>query len=174
MDLDLKSVSVLLGIASTVATLAFKLMPRSADRLKRDLELLKLAREANANHLPLQRHVDAQILEEYVRAGLSLRRRLDILFGNLLFAMLILVPIMTIVGLAVAFGAGLLFSLSEDTTSQVVLAFVGLGAIAGLLGGITEAHRDTDEVLREIQERERLAIEEDQETLRRASARADA
>jgi hypothetical protein len=61
MNFDLKSVSVAIGIASAAVTLAFRLRPRFSNRLKRDLELLKLTREAQANYLPLQRRVDAQI-----------------------------------------------------------------------------------------------------------------
>jgi hypothetical protein len=174
MDFDLKSVSVLIGVASAIVGLAFKLMPRSSDRLKRDLELLKLAHDAKANHLPLQRHVDAQINEEYLREGLSLTRKFDIITGQVLFAAMISTFSFAIVGLVVAYGSFLLFSLTEQTTGLIAAGFAAFGLFGGILVGMTESQKAIAEARTEIEERERIAIEEDQEVLRKASANNNA
>lgn len=166
MNFDLQSVSVMLGIASAIVGLAFKLMPRASDRLKRDLELLKLAREAKASYLPLQRHVDAQINEAYLKKGLSLGQRSDIFFGQFFFSLLMSTFLMAMIGVAVAYGSGFLLSLAEESVGRVLGSFVAFGVFVGVVGGIKEAQQAINEARSEVEERERIAIQEDQEALR--------
>lgn len=170
MDLDLKSVSAFIAIASAVVGLAFKLMPRSSDRLKRDLKLLKLTREAEANYLPLQRRVDAQIHEEYVKEEIGINRRADIYFGNIFFVVLIVTPILSAAGLAIAFCAKLIFAISDDTTIYILGGFAALGLMGGISTGITLANEEFDKIREEIGMREQITVRKDEETLRSVRA----
>lgn len=170
MNFDLQTVSVLIGVASAAVTLAFRLMPRSADRLKRDLELLKLAREAKASFLPLQRHVDAQIHEEYLSERLSFRRSFDIVFGNVAFAATISIGTLGAFGAAVAFGSKFLFSLADSTAGYILAGFVIVGVLMGLAGGSESASKELAEARKEIEDREKLLVSGDEETLRRFRA----
>lgn len=170
MDFGLKTVSVLIGVASATVTLAFKLMPRSADRLKRDLELLKLARDAKANFLPLQRHVDAQIYEEYLKEGIGFRRYFDIVFGNFAFAIILSVGTVGGIGTAIAFASKFLFALSDNTAGYIVAGFVTLGVLIGLAGGSDFAKKELTEARKEIEERQKMTASGDEEALRRFRA----
>jgi hypothetical protein len=161
MDLDPKSLTVLLGITSTVVAVAYRFMPRATDRLRRDLELLRLARGAKVNHLALQRHVDAQIHETYVKAGLSLKRKIDIVFGELFFAVLLSTAIMAMLGVAVAYGAKQALPLDDAAIGRVLTGFVAIGLLVGLTGGSSEARKSLDEARREMQKRQRMALELD-------------
>lgn len=170
MNFELQTLSVLIGVASAVVTLGYKLMPRSFDRLKRDLELLKLAREAKANFLPLQRHVDAQINEEYLSKGVGFRRSFDIAFGNLAFAMMIMTAIFGAVGAGIAFGSKHLFALSDNVVNFIGAGFLMFGVLGGIIGGADFAKKELAEARKEIEERERLLAAADEEELRRFRA----
>lgn len=165
MDLDPKSLVVLVGTATMAAAVAYRLMPRSTDRLRRDLELLRLARGTRVNHLALQRHVDAQIQEAYLKAGLSLKRKLDIVFGELFFAAMLSTAVMALVGVAVAFGARSLFALDDVALGRVLAGFAALGLLLGLTGGTSEARKSLDAAQREIRKRQQYAVELEQTTL---------
>jgi hypothetical protein len=169
MDVDLKTISVLLGIASSVVALAFKLLPRSSDRLKRDLELLKLARDAKANHLPLQRHVDAQIIDSYVCVRLGAKYELGTRSTYVAFGVMLCGAVMGIVGTAVAYGAQLFLLIDEATFGKVLGSFVGCGAVAGVIGGLSMAREELQRERRELEEVQRRMIEEDKKLLRASS-----
>ncbi|MGJ4914399.1 hypothetical protein [Bradyrhizobium oligotrophicum] len=170
MNFDLQTFSVLTGVASAVVGLAYKLMPRSVDRLKRDLELLKLAREAKANFLPLQRHVDAQINEAYLSKGVGFKRSFDIAFGNVVFAIMITTPITGIIGAGIAFGSKYLFALSDNAVNSIGVGFLMLGILGGIIGGGDLAKKDLADARKEIEERERMLAAADEEELRRFRA----
>ena len=170
MDLDPKSLTALLGITSIVVAVAYRFMPRSTDRLRRDLELLRLARGAKVDHLALQRHVDAQIHEAYVKAGLSLKRKIDIVFGELFFAVLLCTAVMAMLGVAVAFGAKEFFALDDVALGRVLSGFAALGLLVGLTGGSSEARKSLAQARREMRKRQRIAGEPGQSGLREASA----
>jgi hypothetical protein len=174
MDFDPKTLLVLLGISSAVVAVAYMFMPRSTDRLRRDLELLRLARGAKVNHLALQRHVDAQIHEAYVKAGLSLKRKIDIVFGELFFAVLLSTAAMAMIGVVVAYGAKQMFALDDAALGRVLSGFAALGLLAGLTGGSSEARKSLDEAHREMRKRQRIAVELGQGGLREASTGNDA
>jgi VIT1/CCC1 family predicted Fe2+/Mn2+ transporter len=170
MEFDLKTASVLIGTASAAVGLAFKLMPRSSDRLKRDLELLKLTREAKANHLPLQRRIDAQINEEYVKQGIGFSRYIDIVSGELFFAIVLSTGITSIIGAVIALGSLLIVSPSDNTAAYIFIGFAMLGLVVGLIGGMSDADKRIAQLRNEINERERLTLSEDEEVLRRIRA----
>jgi hypothetical protein len=161
MDFDPKTLVVLLGISSAVVALAYRFMPRATDRLRRDLELLRLARGAKVNHLALQRHVDAQIHETYVKAGLSLKRKVDIVFGELFFATLLSTAVMAMIGVAVAYGAKQALPLDDAAVGRVLTGFVAIGLLVGLTGGSSEARKSLDEARREMRKRQRMAVDWD-------------
>ena len=169
MELDPKSLTALLGITSIVVAVAYRLMPRSTDRLRRDLELLRLARGARVDHLALQRHVDAQIHETYVKAGLSLKRKIDIVFGELFFAVLLSTAGMAMLGFAVAFGAKEFFALDDVAVGRMLSGFAVLGLLVGLTGGSSEARNSLAEARREMRKRQRMAGESGPSGLREAS-----
>jgi hypothetical protein len=165
MDLDPKSIVVLVGTATMAAAVAYRLMPRSTDRLRRDLELLRLARGARVNHHALQRHVDAQIQEAYVRAGLSLKRKLDIVFGELFFAAMLGTAVMALIGVIIAFGARSVFPLDDVALGRMLTGFAALGLLIGLTGGTSEARKSLDAAQKEIRKRQQYALELEQTTL---------
>ena len=170
MDFEPRTLLVLLGMSSAVVAVAYRLMPRSTDRLRRDLELLRLARGAKVNHLALQRHVDAQIHETYVKAGLSLKRKFDIVFGELFFAILLSTALMAMIGVAVAYGARQALPLDDAAVGRVLTGFVAIGLLVGLTGGSSEARKRLDEARREMRKRQRIALEQDPGGLREAPA----
>jgi len=165
MDLDPKSIVVLVGTATMAAAVAYRLMPRSTDRLRRDLELLRLARGTRVNHLALQRHVDAQIQETYVRASLGLKRKLDIVFGELFFAAMLGTAVMALVGVLVAFGARSVVPLDDVALGRMLTGFATLGLLIGLAGGMSEARKSLDAAEKEIRKHQQYALELEQTTL---------
>lgn len=165
MDLDPKSIVVLVGTATMAAAVAYRLMPRSTDRLRRDLELLRLARGTRVNHVALQRHVDAQIEETYVRAGLGLKRKLDIVFGELFFAAMLGTAVMALIGVLVAFGARSVITLDDVALGRMLTGFATLGLLLGLAGGMSEARKSLDAAEKEIRKRRQYALELEQTTL---------
>ena len=122
---------------------------------------LRLARGAKVNHLALQRHVDAQIHETYVKAGLSLKRKVDIVFGELFFATLLSTAVMAMIGIAVAYGAKQALPLDDAAVGRVLTGFVAIGLLVGLTGGGSEARKSLDEARREMRKRQRMAVEWD-------------
>lgn len=166
MDFDLKTISVVLGIASSFVALAYKLKPNPSARLKRDLELLKLARETKANYFALQRHVDAQIRNEFVVRGLNRRKRFELYYGELSFSAILGVVTFGFLGSLTALAAKAIFSI-EDTTAAII---IGTAAVLGLLGGISHGSevggnrvRDAE---REVAENEMELIESDEVAIR--------
>lgn len=174
MEFDPKSLSVMLGIVSALVAVAYRFMPRATDRLRRDLELLRLARGAKVNHRALQRHVDAQIHETYVKAGLSLKRKIDIVFGEVFFAVLLSTAVMAMLGVAVAYGAKQFFALDDVALGRVLSGFAALGLLAGLTGGSSEARKSLDEAHREMRKRQQIAIELGQSDLLEVTTSNDA
>lgn len=165
MDLDPRSIVVLVGTATMAAAVAYRLMPRSTDRLRRDLELLRLARGAKVNHLALQRHVDAQIQETYVGTGLTLKRKLDIVFGELFFAAMLGTAVMALIGVVLAFGARSVFPLDDVALGRLLTGFAALGLVIGLTGGTSEARKSLDAAQKEMRKRRQYALELEQTTL---------
>jgi hypothetical protein len=170
MDFDLKTVSVLLAIASAVVTLLLKIAPRSTTRLKRDLELLKLARQAKVNHLPLERHIDAQIRESYLVEKIGFRKSIDVISTDVIFAVILSSWIFCIISLVIGFSLTFAFGLSDDTSRKLYVSILLVGVLVGLFAGISDGKESLAKLGEEIKERERLTIAQDEEELHRIRA----
>lgn len=164
VDFDAKTVSVVVGIASSLVALGVKLFPKASDRLKRDLELLKLARESKANYLPIQRHVDAQINDHYMNARLGFRHKVETVFPMAFFGALVCTPLFGLIGLGIAYVARVA-SVGEPAASAIVTALAALGLFGGLAGGSSLAGRELEKEQREAEDRIRSQIEDDRNAL---------
>ena len=166
MDLDLKFISAALGIASSVVAIAYKLKSNPAARLKRDLELLKLARETKTNYFALQRHVDTQITNAYVMRGLDLRMRLELYYGELFFSVLFGVMTFGFLGSLLALGAKALFSVQDSTAGATILVAGGVGLFGGISHGSKEGANRVGDALREAETRAKELVETDESAIR--------
>ncbi|HDY8011854.1 TPA: hypothetical protein ACGUOU_004553 [Vibrio vulnificus] len=134
MELDLKGwltlIATFIGIISTIITLALRFMPRESDKLKHNLELLKLAKESEINHLPIAREVEAQIQNLFIDVPVS---RLKIYRTQILLFTMICFLIAVITGTGTSYIATIFFGMSENDADHLVSQFV----VAGIIGGIS-------------------------------------
>lgn len=162
MEIDLKAVSVALGIASSAVALAYRLKPNPASRLKRDLELLKLARETQANYFALQRHVDAQMQGQYVVRSLSRQKKFDLYFKELCFWPLFGAIIFGFIGSLVALAAKAVFSADDKTTAAIIIVGGALGLMSGISIGATKGSEQVRTTEQEVESKADEIISSDE------------
>lgn len=165
MDIDLKNLSIIVGVVSTIIGLAYKLMPRASDNIKKELELLKMAKDTGVNHLPILRHLNSRIHEEYVNETISLKKKIDVRLGNILFISIIMIAIFGIIGYFVGFILSAILSFSEQTHEYIVLGFASVGLVGGILGGLSQATDDLNSMQKEIDDRIQSVVENDKHEL---------
>jgi hypothetical protein len=170
VELDVKNISILVGIASAVLTIVLKFMPRPSDQLKHDLELLKLAREARANYLPLQRSVDAQVRQIYMNTEIGIKRYFEELWLGLFFSTTFFLIVSGIFGAITTYILKLLFSIPDERADNILLWFLVIGIGLGISSGVGLARKWIDEVREELKQREQAAAMGDEEVLQRLRA----
>lgn len=162
MDIDYKNISLVVGAASALLGLLYKLLPNRSDRLKKDMELLKLAKETEANHLPLLRRVNSQIYEEYVHEELGRKEKVEIIFKNVSGAVYLSVAFLGLFGVVVSSIARAIFELTDEKAGLIIGTFVGLGVLTGFYGGFSDANKEIEVLENEIDKRVRERVEKDE------------
>ena len=137
MEIDLQgwlpSIATLIGIISTVVTLALRFMPRESDRLKHNMELLKLAKESDVNHLPIEREVEVQIQNLFIDVPVNCFK---IYSTQILFFTMVCFLISVITSTGTSYIAVTFFDMSEKDANHVVSQFVIGGIIGGIICGL--------------------------------------
>ncbi|EIX4885691.1 hypothetical protein MDT45_004602, partial [Vibrio vulnificus] len=110
-------IATLIGIISTVVTLALRFMPRESDRLKHNMELLKLAKESDVDHIPIAREVEVQIQNLFIGVAVS---RFKIYGTQILFATMNSFLIAVITGTGVSYISTTFFDIPENIVKDVV------------------------------------------------------
>lgn len=170
MDFDIKAVSVVLGIASSIIALLYKIKPNPAASLKRDLELLKLAQETKASYFALQRHIDAQIIDQYIVRDLGRRRKFELYAGEIFTWIVFGIIILGFFGSLAALAARAILSI-EDTTAEII-TFVGagFGLLGGTMNGVEKGSERVREAERDVELRADELAKADEAAIRRIRA----
>lgn len=166
MDIDFKTISVVVGIASTSLGILYRVTPKRSDRIKKNLELLKLAKETEANHLPLLRHVNTIIHNEYVHEEVSLKERFGIRIKHVAFAAMLSIAFLGLLGVIVSSVAQAAFGLTDETAQKILAVFITFGVASGLFGGLPEADKELEEIKNAVDERIRNTVEADEKALK--------
>jgi hypothetical protein len=165
LEFSLKNISIAITIISALIGIVYKLIPRSSDRLKKDLELLKLAKETEVNHLPLERHINHRINEDYVRTNISIKQYLDIYFGKISLSIMLMVLVFLFLGLVVSYLLKVTTLVTPDTAENIIIGFLAFGVLGGVMEGQRQANETIKDIKKEMEARVSSIIEEDEKSL---------
>lgn len=166
MDIDFKTISVVVGIASASLGLLYRIIPKRYDRLKKNLELLKLAKEAEVNYLPLLRHVNSIIHEKYVHKELSLYEKSELVLSHIILGVAISLAFFGLVGFVVSWLTQVAFELTEEKAEYILAGFCALGVLVGIGGGISGSKEKLKELGYNIEEKTKGIVEQDKKDLK--------
>ncbi|MFN6569891.1 hypothetical protein [Dendronalium sp. ChiSLP03b] len=166
MDIDYRAISLIVSSLAALLGLLYQVLLGQSNQLKRELELLKLAKEAEANYLPLLRSVNSQIHKGYVHEELKLRKRVEIYLENLSSAILLSTFSFGLIGFIVSWTAQAIFKLKNEEFGSILASFAVLGLVVGIFGGFSDAETEIKVFKDEINKKIKETVEKDESEIK--------